>query len=233
MQPRAATVNTPAQTRYHTFENTKVSGCGIIIPRPSRAQCSRLVLFFHFSWRTEVDHKEHKGHQEVSASADAAAKTVVDAALKVHRTPGPGLLESAYETCLVHELGLRGLAVRRQVPLPIQYEGLRLDGGYRIDLLVANALIVEVKAVEALSPPRGATDHLPKAVGLATRPSHQLQRRTLQGRREAARTLSTLGVLGVLGVLCGLLGPTSQTQLSPLLRRGRRRPGSSSPGPWA
>ena len=98
-----------------------------------------------------MDHKEHKGHQEVSASADAAAKTVVDAALKVHRTPGPGLLESAYETCLVHELGLRGLAVRRQVPLPIQYEGLRLDGGYRIDLLVANALIVEVKAVEALS----------------------------------------------------------------------------------
>ena len=76
---------------------------------------------------------------------------MVDAALKVHRALGPGLLESAYEHCLDHELGLRGLSVSRQVPLPIHYEGLRLDAGYRLDLVVANTIIVEVKAVEALS----------------------------------------------------------------------------------
>ena len=61
------------------------------------------------------------------------------------------MLESAYEHCLAHELSGRGLAVRRQVGLPIEYEGLRLDAGYRLDLVVADTVIVEVKAVEALS----------------------------------------------------------------------------------
>jgi GxxExxY protein len=75
----------------------------------------------------------------------------VDAGLKVHRALGPGLLESAYEHCLDHELCSRGLPVARQVPLPISYEGLRLDAGYRLDLVVASTIIVEVKAVEALS----------------------------------------------------------------------------------
>jgi len=98
-----------------------------------------------------LNHQEHQGHQEPSASVDAVARQVVDAALKVHRALGPGLLESAYEHCLDHELGLRGLSVSRQVPLPIHYEGLRLDAGYRLDLVVANTIIVEVKAVEALS----------------------------------------------------------------------------------
>lgn len=79
------------------------------------------------------------------------ARQIVDAGLKVHRALGPGLLESVYEACLVHELGLRGLTVRRQVPQPLEYEGLRLDAGYRLDLLVEDRVIVEVKAVEALS----------------------------------------------------------------------------------
>lgn len=69
----------------------------------------------------------------------------------MHRALGPGLLESAYEHCLAHELELRGLSVSRQAPLPIHYEGLRLDAGYRLDLVVADAVIVEIKAVEALS----------------------------------------------------------------------------------
>ena len=69
----------------------------------------------------------------------------------MHRALGPGLLESAYEHCLAHELATRGLPVRRQVGLPIDYDGARLDAGYRLDLLVAEAVIVEVKAVEALS----------------------------------------------------------------------------------
>jgi GxxExxY protein len=93
----------------------------------------------------------HQEHQEPSASVDAVARQVVDAGLKVHRALGPGLLESAYEYCLHHELGLRGLVASRQVPLPISYEGLRLDAGYRLDLVVASTVIVEVKAVEALS----------------------------------------------------------------------------------
>jgi len=98
-----------------------------------------------------LNHQEHQGHQEPSASVDVVARQVVDAGLKVHRALGPGLLESAYEHCLGHELGLRGLSAARQVPLPISYEGLKLDVGYRLDLVVAGTIIVEVKAVESLS----------------------------------------------------------------------------------
>ena len=76
---------------------------------------------------------------------------MVDAAIKVHRALGPGLLESAYEHCLAHELHARGLEVSRQVSLPIEYDGLRLDAGYRLDLVIRNSVIVEVKAVEVLS----------------------------------------------------------------------------------
>ncbi|WP_377355186.1 GxxExxY protein [Phenylobacterium terrae] len=76
---------------------------------------------------------------------------MVDAAIKVHRLLGPGLLESAYEHCLAHELHSRGLTVARQVALPIEYDGLQLDAGYRLDLVVEDAVLVEVKAVEALS----------------------------------------------------------------------------------
>jgi GxxExxY protein len=96
------------------------------------------------------DTKIAKDRQEPSAAADAVAREVVDAGLKVHRALGPGLLESVYETCLVRELDLRGLRVRRQVPLAIEYEGLRLERGYRLDLLVGEAVIVEIKAVEGI-----------------------------------------------------------------------------------
>lgn len=77
---------------------------------------------------------------------------IVDAAIKVHTTLGPGLLESAYEACLAHELGKRGLQVGKQVTLPIEYDGTRLDAGYRIDLLVEKVVIVELKAVEKMNP---------------------------------------------------------------------------------
>ena len=79
------------------------------------------------------------------------AREIVDAGLGVHRALGPGLLESVYEVCLDRELKARGLTVARQVMVPIDYKGHRVDGGYRLDLLVANAIIVEVKAVEALT----------------------------------------------------------------------------------
>jgi GxxExxY protein len=77
---------------------------------------------------------------------------IVDAALRVHRELGPGLLESAYETCLAYELKKRGYQVRTQVGLPISYEEVHIDAGYRIDLVVEEAVIVEVKAVMTMSP---------------------------------------------------------------------------------
>ena len=77
---------------------------------------------------------------------------VVDAALKVHTALGPGLLESAYEACLLHELRNRGLKVLAQAALPVVYDGVKIDVGYRIDLLVEDAVVVELKAVEKLMP---------------------------------------------------------------------------------
>lgn len=75
---------------------------------------------------------------------------IVDAAIKVHSALGPGLLESAYETCLAHELRSRGLNVKLQLMLPIEYDGVQLDAGYRIDLLVAECVIVELKSVDKM-----------------------------------------------------------------------------------
>ncbi|HOC18953.1 MAG TPA: GxxExxY protein [Vicinamibacterales bacterium] len=77
---------------------------------------------------------------------------VIGAAIEVHRALGPGLLESAYEECLSYELTLRDVPFRRQIPLPLVYKGAKLDCGYRLDLLVADALVVEIKTVEHLDP---------------------------------------------------------------------------------
>jgi GxxExxY protein len=77
---------------------------------------------------------------------------VVDAALKVHLVLGPGLLESAYRTCLVHELRDRGCEVIEESALPVVYRGIRLDAGYRLDLLVNGTVVVELKAVPRLLP---------------------------------------------------------------------------------
>lgn len=80
------------------------------------------------------------------------ATEIVDAGLRVHKTLGPGLLESVYEQCLVHELTKRGLKPQRQVSQPIVYDGVKLDAGLRIDLLVNGLIIVEVKSIEAILP---------------------------------------------------------------------------------
>ena len=77
---------------------------------------------------------------------------IIDSAMKVHTALGCGLLESVYETCLAHEVAKRGLTVRRQVAMPIRYDGFTLDAGYRLDLLVAERVVVEVKAVERMLP---------------------------------------------------------------------------------
>jgi GxxExxY protein len=77
---------------------------------------------------------------------------VVDAAMKVHSVLGPGLLEGVYEACLAFELESRGHHVQVQLPMPVTYMGLRLDVGYRIDLLVDNMVIVELKSVAKIAP---------------------------------------------------------------------------------
>ena len=77
---------------------------------------------------------------------------VIGAAIKVHSVLGPGLLESAYETCLAYELEKLQFRARKQVPIPIRYEGLSIDNGYRIDLLVEGKVVVELKAIEQVLP---------------------------------------------------------------------------------
>ena len=88
----------------------------------------------------------------IPSEIEAIAAQIVDAAIKVHRVLGPGLLESAYEHCLANALSLRGFRVQRQIPAPVVYEGLRLEVGYRLDLLVNECIIVECKAIKELSP---------------------------------------------------------------------------------
>jgi len=93
------------------------------------------------------DQKESSRHR-----ADELSKEIIGAAIEVHRRLGPGLLESAYEECLCCELGLKGIKFKRQVPLPVVYKGAKLDCGYRLDLLVEDLVIIEVKAIEAIGP---------------------------------------------------------------------------------
>jgi GxxExxY protein len=77
---------------------------------------------------------------------------ILDAAILVHRSLGPGLLESVYEAILAHELQKRGLSVRRQIPIPIEYDGLTFDEGFRADLIVNDCVILELKSVAQISP---------------------------------------------------------------------------------
>ncbi len=84
-------------------------------------------------------------------SRDPLTAAVIGAAIDVHRALGPGLLESAYEECLCHELTLRRIAFERQVSLPVSYKGVKLDCGYRLDLLIEQRLVIEIKTVDELT----------------------------------------------------------------------------------
>jgi GxxExxY protein len=83
---------------------------------------------------------------------DKLSNQVIGCAIEVHRILGPGLLEESYKQCLAHELRLQGIQFGVEVPLPVEYKGVKLDCGYRLDLLVEDSLIVELKAVESLLP---------------------------------------------------------------------------------
>ena len=77
---------------------------------------------------------------------------IIGAAIEVHKALGPGLLESVYEECFSHELGLRRIQYERQYPIPVKYKGVQLDCGYRIDLLIENLVILELKSLDSLEP---------------------------------------------------------------------------------
>ncbi|MCX7017829.1 MAG: GxxExxY protein [bacterium] len=83
---------------------------------------------------------------------NAITWAVIGAAISVHRELGPGLLESAYEACLAHEFNILGLRYERQLPLPIEYKGLKLDCGYRMDFVVDDNVVIELKVADSISP---------------------------------------------------------------------------------
>lgn len=90
--------------------------------------------------------------QQITPPVNEIARQIIGAAMRVHTALGPGLLESAYRACLIHELRKRGIVVSSEVGLPVIYEGEKIDLGYRIDLFVAGRVIVEIKCVEAINP---------------------------------------------------------------------------------
>jgi len=90
--------------------------------------------------------------EETSAREEKVAATMVDAAYSVHKALGPGLLEKIYEVCLCHELTKKGLLCRRQVSLPIVYDGITFDEGLRLDVMVDDLVICEIKAVDKTNP---------------------------------------------------------------------------------
>src|SRR5271166_951224 len=96
--------------------------------------------------------RKRAGLDVPSYPEQALTREIIAAAMDVHRTLGPGLVESAYQACLCHELKLRGLDFTQQIDLPLTYKGVRLDCGYRIDLIVSNRVVVELKSVQDILP---------------------------------------------------------------------------------
>ena len=113
------------------------------MPGGIRERCE-LLIWSHAKSQRRKDPKK--------MTENEIAKEVVDAALKVHKGLGPGLLESVYEIVLTHELHNRGLAVERQVPISIEYNGIRFDEGFRADIVVEDKVVPELKSVEIVKP---------------------------------------------------------------------------------
>jgi len=101
---------------------------------------------------TKIFVKGSDAHAPLPPETEGIVSAVIDAAFKVHAALGPGLLESIYEACICHELNRRGISFNRQVAVPMLYEGMRLDGGLRLDLVVAELVVVELKSVELMHP---------------------------------------------------------------------------------
>jgi GxxExxY protein len=95
---------------------------------------------------------KNMNHRDTEAQRDALTEKIIGAAIEVHRVLGPGLLESAYEECFCYELGHLGMKFMRQIDLPVRYKSIHLDCRYRIDIVVDDKVIVELKTVESLLP---------------------------------------------------------------------------------
>ena len=100
----------------------------------------------------DLTHETESKKEASQNRNDTLTGKIIGAAIEVHRRLGPGLLESTYETCLCYELNLSGLKVVRQVPVPIFYRDIKLDSGYRIDMIVEDEVILEIKSVTSLLP---------------------------------------------------------------------------------
>jgi GxxExxY protein len=101
---------------------------------------------------SELETGKTAQHRDTERLRDTLSEQVIGAAIEVHRTLGAGLLESAYEKCLCHELSLRGLQFARQMALDIDYKGVRVEAAYRLDLVIEGSLILELKAVDKIMP---------------------------------------------------------------------------------
>jgi len=121
-----------------------------------------------------MHHEGHEGTRRMEF--DALSNRVIGCALEVHRNLGPGLLESTYEQCLAHEFRLVELPFKLQYPLPVEYKGVKLDCGYRIDLLVDDSLIIELKSVDKILPIHQAQLLTYEVIGHINRPVDKLQR---------------------------------------------------------
>ena len=106
-------------------------------------KCIRRSVMFEIEETTAIDYSKRP--------YDSLTKKIIGSAIEVHRSLGPGLLESTYEACLIHELKNTGLQVEWQKPIPIDYKEIKIDCGYRLDILVENAIIIEIKSVNELA----------------------------------------------------------------------------------
>lgn len=105
-----------------------------------------------FQPQRHIEHDEERMYESIPTQVEEIATRVLDAAFAVHRALGPGLLESVYESCMCHELSKAGIPFQRQLSLPIIYDAIKIDGGLRLDLLVDEVVICELKAVERVLP---------------------------------------------------------------------------------
>jgi GxxExxY protein len=121
---------------------------------PPRRRERKGVFFFLFGERPKRNKPKPYGQKQKEQTMDInqLSSQIIGAAIEVHKALGPGLLESAYEKCLCHELKLRGLSFDNQKPLPLVFKGEELDCGYRLDIVVDNAIILEVKSREKIEP---------------------------------------------------------------------------------
>ncbi len=96
--------------------------------------------------------KKYLHFDPIPSHTEEIAKVIIDAAFQVHSTLGPGLLESVYEACIAHELNLKAVSVKSQIILPVYYKGIEIDAGYRLDMIVDDCVIVEIKSSEGINP---------------------------------------------------------------------------------